>query len=556
MKYKIVCILCFSCVVLCNVKGQYRIKKTEEVQTAPASLQVQLMNDKITELLADRVSYNSGIAVQELASVEDYIFEEDLLEYESFMFPADELYGIWDTKRVNPYNNQMIDYPDSFYVDCSKFIIPIDGNIKVTSAYGIRGRRMHNGIDLKLQIGDTVRSAFNGKIRIKSYERRGYGYYLVVRHHNGLETVYGHLSKFLVSDDEMVSAGQPIGLGGNTGRSTGSHLHFEMRFMGQALNPSHIIDFNNGGVPHDDQYVLYKGNYSKSNNVYTSSNEKIIYHRVKKGETLGRIAQMYRTSVTELCKLNGLSSKSILRVGQSIRCGTTIEISKDTDVVTTQESGPVTAAYHKVQAKETLSIIAAKYKTTVDELCRLNDIQSSTPLRIGQQLCYRAASLPPSTPTESPNEGANNTGSTILASTSAAGSVSENTVAEQIQNVVQNTENTSYHIVKQGETLYSISQQHKTTVSEICSLNGITEKGVLRVGQKIRYNGSQSSASTATATKVVQEEVAQPVYYKIKEGDTLGAIATKHGISINQLCELNNITRTAILRIGRSLRCS
>jgi len=427
MKGKILCILCLICAVFQSAKGQNIINKTE-IQSPPISLQTQLMNERISELMADRVTNNKGIAIRELASIDDMIFEDldDLLEMESMMFPADELYGYWDTNRVNPYGNREIVYPDTFAVDCSTFILPIDIDIKITSVFGVRGRRMHNGIDLKVQIGDTIRAAFSGKIRIKGYERRGYGYYLVIRHSNGLETVYGHLSKFLVGDNEVVTAGQPIGLGGNTGRSTGSHLHFETRFLGQALNPSHIIDFNNGGVPHNDQYVLYKGSFGKNVNIYTSTSEQIVYHRVKSGETLSKIAQMYKTSVSELCRLNGLTAKSTLRVGQAIRCGTTIakSVKKEAEVVASQNED-ATATERTVSA--------------------------------------------------------------AITSVPAAGN---------------------------------------------------------------------TAASTETATKAEQKEAAQPVYYRIKEGDTLGAIALKYGISINKLCELNNITRTTILRIGRSLRCS
>lgn len=139
--------------------------------------------------------------------------------------------------------------PDSCVIDCSTFVLPMDSMTRVTSKYGPRRRRMHKGIDLKVQIGDTIRAAFDGKVRIKNFERRGYGYYLVIRHPNGLETVYGHLSKFLVGVNDIVRAGDPIALGGNTGRSTGSHLHFETRFLGQAINPADIIDFENS-IPH------------------------------------------------------------------------------------------------------------------------------------------------------------------------------------------------------------------------------------------------------------------------------------------------------------------
>ena len=114
---------------------------------------------------------------------------------------------------------------------------------KITSPFGPRWRRMHNGLDLKVNIGDTIVAAFDGKVRIVKYERRGYGKYVVIRHDNGLETIYGHLSKQLVEENQLVKAGEVIGLGGNTGRSTGSHLHFETRFLGIAINPIYMFDF-------------------------------------------------------------------------------------------------------------------------------------------------------------------------------------------------------------------------------------------------------------------------------------------------------------------------
>lgn len=109
-----------------------------------------------------------------------------------------------------------------------------------TSNYGWRRRRMHRGVDLSLHIGDTIRAAFSGKVRLTRYERRGYGYYVIIRHGNGLETIYGHLSKFLVKPDQIVKVGEPIALGGNTGRSTGPHLHFETRYLGMDINPNKI----------------------------------------------------------------------------------------------------------------------------------------------------------------------------------------------------------------------------------------------------------------------------------------------------------------------------
>jgi len=563
MKLKILFFLCFSCSILYNLEGKDPIKK---VETQPVStLQFQLMNEQISALMADRIVTKNGIAGKELATIDEYLNDE-LMEHESMIFPADELYGgTWDTTWVNPFRNRDIIHPDSFFVDCTTFIVPIDNTIKVTSVFGVRGRRMHTGIDLKVQKGDTIRAAFSGKVRIKGYERRGYGNYLVIRHPNGLETLYGHLSGFLVSENEIVKAGQPIGLGGNTGRSTGTHLHFETRFLGQALNPSSMIDFDHGGMPRNDQYALYRGNFGKNTNIYTSSNERIVYHRVKSGETLGKIALQYRTSVAELCRLNGLTQNSVLRIGQTIRCGTTFVSTtpKETDTSVAEASsvatGQVTAAYHTVQTRETLSSIARQYATTVDALCRLNNIQATTPLRVGQEICYRAASKPITPRTELPKEeGENRADETAL----IVASTVKNAETESVEKSI---EHTGYHEVKQGESLFSISKSYNTSVAEICRLNGMTEKDVLRVGQTLRLNESHITSTTTDNLTVSASppsqlsqtsQPTQPIYYSIKEGDTLSAIAQKHGITINQLCELNNITKTTVLRIGRSLRCS
>lgn len=153
--------------------------------------------------------------------------------------------------------------PQTKDIDVTGYVAPVRG--KVTSSYGWRPRfgRMHKGIDLNLNVGDTVVAAFDGRVRITKFEGRGYGYYVVIRHDNGLETVYGHLSRFLVKPNQFVKAGQPIALGGNTGRSTGPHLHFETRFMGLAINPAAIIDFENF-VTHKDVFTFDKNTYEKS----------------------------------------------------------------------------------------------------------------------------------------------------------------------------------------------------------------------------------------------------------------------------------------------------
>ncbi|MDL2244843.1 peptidoglycan DD-metalloendopeptidase family protein [Parabacteroides sp. OttesenSCG-928-J18] len=380
----------------------------ENEESTQFTSHTQLMEERISVLMADKVPVRKDIALQELIEINE---KAQLIQRESLMFPAEELYGShWDNKWVDPFQGQVKPiFPDSCQIDCSSFIIPIDSQIKVTSKYGTRGRRMHRGIDLKVQTGDTIRAAFDGKVRIRAYQRSGYGYYLVLRHPNGLETVYGHLSKFIANENDIVRAGQPIGLGGNTGRSTGSHLHFETRFLGQALDPADLIDFTEG-VPHKDMYVFrnVKINGRKSN-IYTSDDTQMVYHRVKSGDTLGKIARMYGTTVNQLCLLNGIKSTTTLRIGQSLRCtasSSAVKASTQTTVkqATVQATTAAVASlpenkannaqteatgepvYHKIQSGDTLSAIATKYGTTITKLCELNGIKRNTILRLGRTL--------------------------------------------------------------------------------------------------------------------------------------------------------------------------
>ncbi|MBP1617390.1 MAG: hypothetical protein H6Q14_1217 [Bacteroidetes bacterium] len=245
--------------------------------------------------------------------------------------PSDKLYGgIWNENYVNCYKS-IENFPDSFKVNLKGFTIPTLGF--VTSRFGPRWGRFHYGIDLKVNVGDTIYAAFDGKVRVKSYERGGYGYFLVIRHSNGLETVYGHLSGFIADVDQNVKSGQPIALGGSTGRSTGPHLHFETRFLGRAIDPSRIVDFENK-VCHRDYYIvdsksfspnrsggsseiLYAKYSSRSHNKYTSG--RVRTHRVSSGDTLAEIAQRNGTTVKKLCALNNISKRTTLRPGKTLR---------------------------------------------------------------------------------------------------------------------------------------------------------------------------------------------------------------------------------------------
>lgn len=235
-------------------------------------------------------------------------------------YPAFGIYPEWSNDYAHSYKNVVL--PDSFKIDLSEFCMPTT-NTKITSKFGPRRRRMHNGIDVKVYIGDTIRSAFSGKVRVvKNQGRRvGYGKYVIIRHENGLETVYAHLSKQLVKEDQYVEAGEVIGLGGNTGRSTGSHLHFETRFLGQAINPALLFDFEKQDIV-ADSYLFMKGKnrYRRNNSSYASANGDVQYYKVRKGDSLSRISQKTGVSIDRLCKLNGITRRTTLRPNQVLKC--------------------------------------------------------------------------------------------------------------------------------------------------------------------------------------------------------------------------------------------
>lgn len=269
----------------------------------------------------------SGVQAQDMLAAQspldkqmmlvDSIALRDILLNEENMFPADELYAEWSNDHVR----FKAELPDSFRVDLRGFVMPTT-NTKITDIFGYRPRRrrVHNGLDIKVQRGDTIRSAFDGKVRMASYQRRGYGHYIVIRHTNGIETVYAHLSKKLVVQDQNVKAGQPIGLGGNTGRSTGAHLHFETLLAGKNLNPALMFDFEKQDVT-GDFYTYRKGVYQevdrKTGKIVESAEP--LYHKVRKGESLSVIARKCGVSVNTLYRLNKLNSRSVLRIGQRIR---------------------------------------------------------------------------------------------------------------------------------------------------------------------------------------------------------------------------------------------
>lgn len=222
-----------------------------------------------------------------------------------------EEYDIWSDSQINPYKVDLKEMKDTVKLDLSGYVPPITKH--VTSDFGFRRWRFHYGIDLKVEKGDSVLCAFDGTVRLTRRDRRGYGYFVLVRHFNGLETLYGHLARITVNPGDTIKAGVPVGLGGNTGRSTGYHLHFELRYLGNPLNPNDLIDF---------QSCCTKNNIlqlNASHFSYKKEIDKIRFWKVRRGDTLGRIAMRTGVSISKLCKLNGIKRSTKLRIGRNLR---------------------------------------------------------------------------------------------------------------------------------------------------------------------------------------------------------------------------------------------
>jgi len=278
----------------------------------------------------------------------DTLAFRDILQKEDYEMPGSALYTEWSNK----YTHRISQLPDSFRIDLRGFAMPTSSRV-ITSQYGRRWGRAHKGLDIKVYIGDTIRAAFDGKVRIVAYEGAGYGKYVVIRHNNGLETIYGHMSKHLVAENQHVRAGDPIGLGGNTGRSTGSHLHFETRLCGVDINPALLFDFRNQDVT-GDYYIYRKRTHSRES--------------ARANTTTGRKQDSYSP--------------------EEVHSNSAVRRSSGTSTAQRATAKTRDARYHKVARGETLYSIARKRGISVDELCRLNRIGKNMRVRQGQILRY------------------------------------------------------------------------------------------------------------------------------------------------------------------------
>lgn len=273
----------------------------------------------LIDSLLDLKQLPDGVIEQLTAIVGEIALKEEtpiLLSgfYDDSEYPSNSFYGNWDSYQIHPQINSFEDNIKLVLQDtlnnCS-FYPPIKGLI--TSNFGWRDGRSHHGIDIDLQVWDPVHAAFDGMVRVARHHPT-YGRVVIVRHYNGLETLYAHLHRLKVKPGDVVEAGQVVGLGGSSGRSTGSHLHFETRFRGRSLNPRSFIDFNNNRLV-SDSIVLTKNRWDN----FSCHPSGINYYTVQKGDFLVKIANRYGTSVQRLCELNGIDRKSALRIGKKLR---------------------------------------------------------------------------------------------------------------------------------------------------------------------------------------------------------------------------------------------
>lgn len=251
----------------------------------------------------------------------------------------------WNNTSTNPYNVAIDSIPETWALwlvdSLSEYHTPTTAS-RITSKFGIRHGRRHQGVDLGMPVGTPLYAVFDGKVRVAT-TMHGYGKVMIVRHNNGMETVYGHMSAFDKQPGDIVHAGDVIGKSGNTGRSTGPHLHFETRYNGLAFDPLRIINFDNGDLRQrimvlkrryfsassrydqdfDEEFLLQeddaKALEAKKKADEEAARKAMVYHKVKEGENLGGIAKKYHTTVAALQRLNGITNPNTLRAGRTIR---------------------------------------------------------------------------------------------------------------------------------------------------------------------------------------------------------------------------------------------
>jgi murein DD-endopeptidase MepM/ murein hydrolase activator NlpD len=308
--------LCLGTLAGDTVSSATQARAADIVRRANASNSADTVTIPDSTVVADSVAMADTTEVADSAAVQEDQFQESLDSLFSVGRFAIDTFA-WSNDKINSGRFDFTNWNDTtriVLVDSAQGLLyaHAPGSV-VTSNFGQRRWLWHYGVDTRLTRGDTVRSAFDGIVRVIQYDRRGYGNVVVVRHPNGLETVYGHLSKKLVMPNQKVRAGDALGLGGNTGHSTGPHLHLELRYFGEPFDPNWIIDFENHRLK-GDTLVLTRDNFE-----YLVELRKAKWLVVRTGDTLGHIARRTGTTITKLCALNHITRRTLLRVGRKLR---------------------------------------------------------------------------------------------------------------------------------------------------------------------------------------------------------------------------------------------
>lgn len=255
----------------------------------------------------------------------------------SFQQVTDVFDECWTNSGTDPYNIQQADLPAQWSIWCvdslDQYHCPYQGDVYHRGKFGMRRGRRHQGVDIPLKTGEPIYATFTGKVRVSKYWG-AYGNVVVIRHENGIETFYAHLSKRLVEENDWVNAGDVIGYGGSTGRSTGPHLHFETRYKGYAFDPQWLIDFKTGQLRHrlfvlKKKYFNIYSNYEQDFEDEMRNEEEdkaedaeraaMKWYVVRSGDTLSKIARNNSTTVNEICRLNDINPNATLRIGKKLR---------------------------------------------------------------------------------------------------------------------------------------------------------------------------------------------------------------------------------------------
>ncbi|MGJ8549523.1 M23 family metallopeptidase [Winogradskyella wichelsiae] len=241
----------------------------------------------------------------------------------------------WDNFVYDPYRNDLHAFPLEIKFTDSTYTSPVLHEKVITSHYGWRGGRAHNGIDIDLVTGDSVVAILDGIVRLAKYVN-GYGNTVIIRHYNGLESTYAHLSKIETKANDTIQRGQFIAKGGNTGNSRGSHLHLELSYKGESIYPEYLFDFSSKNeIRTQHVWVTQKWTHARFHSSRHASEvtviesadeaEKLVklaklpkYYVVKKGDTLYGISRKNNTSIAALCNGNAIKKTSKLKIGQRL----------------------------------------------------------------------------------------------------------------------------------------------------------------------------------------------------------------------------------------------